>query len=359
MKHLHTPRKLNIFTDAARAGILSILLALGGCSQLPWQVLPTDAGIDQLCKQHRYVTALKVLDTRKRSAPDYEEKRTEILNDLKNYQTELLRQADALIQQQQFAKAEVLIETDRPELPASLELTQFDAQFSAARDRYLQRWLDEVVQLRAPSLAKEHSAYMALLKAASTPELQRVVARHQADVDYFSPLIAKLGSQALAQNDYDKAAQYLTIANQLAPSPLLAHQLKSAEQAIAADKQKQQTNRINTREQRYRELQSALQKSIRDHEFFAARDLLAQTRTLNTHNDELDAMERDLDAAIVTFAKQKIDAGNRQYAEGHIEESLKEWRAANALTPTAELQEKIDKAQKFIDRLEQLRKASR
>lgn len=353
--YLSLPRLLSM----ARTTLMSALLALGGCSQLPWQVLPTDAGIEQLCKQHRYVTALKVLDARKRSAPDYAQQRTAILDELKNYQTELLRQADALVQQQQFAKAEALIEADRAELPASRELSQFDTQFSAARDRYLQRNLDELVQLRAPGLAREHNAYLAVLKAAGTPELQRLVARHQADVDYFSPLIAKLGGQALAQNDYEKAAQYLSIANQLQPSPALAQQLRSAEQAVAAEKQKQQTARANIREQRYRELQNALKKSIQDHEFFAARDLLTQARTLNIHNDELDVLQREIDDATSLFVSQRIEAGNREYTEGHIEEALRNWRAANALAPTAELQEKIDKAQKFIDRLEQLRKPTR
>lgn len=350
------PRSLRKLT--ASAAILSALLTLSGCSYLPWQVLPADASIEQLCKQHRYVTALKVLDARKRNAPDYAQKRDEIFDDLKNYQTELFKQAEALAQQQQFAKAEILIETHRPELPASRELTQFDAQFKAARDRYLQRWLDEAVQLRAPALAREHAAYQALLKAANTPELQRVVARHQADVDYFAPLIANLGSQALAQNDFEKAAQYLAIANQLQPSPALAQKLKSAEQSLAAEKQKQQTARANIREQRYRELQGELQKSIRDYEFLAARDLLTQARMLNTHSDELDALQRELDDTTAVFVSQKIETGNRSYADGRIEEALKHWNAANALAPTPELKEKIDKAQKFIDRLEQLRKTA-
>lgn len=345
--------------NIACATLITALLTLGGCAQLPWQLLPTDINIEHLCKQHRYVTALKVLDARKRSTPDYEQKRAEIFDDLKIYQTGLLQQANALVQQQQFAKAEALIEHNRAELPASQELSQFDAQFSTARDRYVERWLDEVVQQRAPALARAHNAYLALAKAASTPELLGVVSRHEADVAYFSPRIAKIGSHALAQGDHEKAAHYLAIANQLQPSPLLAQQLKSAEQSVTAEKQKQLTARANIREQRYRELRNALQKSISDHEFYAARDLLAQARTLNIHDDELDALQRVLDEAVASFAAQKVETGNRSYADGKIEEALKNWRAANALMPTADVQEKIDKAQKFIDRLEQLRKSSR
>ena len=354
MKRQHAPR-----TFAAPAFVVGITLALGACSHLPWQVLPTDIGIEQLSSQHRFNTALKALDSRKQNTPNYAQKRAAILEDAHRYQTELLQQADALAQQQQFAKAQVLIDADRAELPASPELEQFDAQFNAARDRYIQRWLDELVQLRAPALAKEHSTYQALLKAAAAPELQRVVARHQADVDYFAPLIAKMGSEALTQNDYAKAAQYLSIANQLTPSPMLAQQLKSAEQAIVAGKQKQQVARINEREQRYRDLHSILEKAMQGREFFAARDLLAQAKALNTHSDELDAMQRELDDVIAAFVAQQIDAGNHQYADGHIEAALQSWRAAYALTPTAELKEKIDKAQKFIDRLEQLRQQKR
>ncbi len=358
MTPVHRPPE-NSRNRIVRLALLSLSGMLVACSQLPWQMLPTDTGIEQLRQQHRYVTALKMLDARKRNAPDYAERRAEIFGDSHDYQTELLRQANALVQQQQFAKAEALIEADRAELPVSSELSQFDALFNAARDLYVQRWLDDIVQLRAVSLAKEHNAYQALLKAAGTPELQRVVARHQADVDYFSPLIAGMGSQALAQGDYDKAAQYLGIANQLQPSTTVAQQLKDAEQSLAAEKQKQQTARANIREQRYRELRNALKKSIQDHEFFAARDLLAQARTLNTRNDELDALQREIDEATTVFVSKRIETGNREYADGHIEAALKNWRAANALVPTAELQEKIDKGQKFIDRLEQLRNSGR
>lgn len=341
---------------ATRVFFLSATLVLGACSQVPWQILPNHIGIEQLCKQHRYVTALGALDARKQSTPDYVQKRTAILADAYRYQTELLQQADSLVQQQQFTKAQALIDGARAELPASPELAQFDTRLNATSGIYSQRWLDELVQLRAPALAKEHNVYQALAKDATAPELQRAVARHQADVDYFAPLIAKVGGQALAQNDYPKAAQYLSIANQLTPSSSLAQQLKSAEQAIIAGKQKQQMARINEREQRYRDLHDVLQKSLQEREFFAARDLLGQAKTLNTHSDELDAMQRELDDAIAAFVTQQINAGNRRYADGHIEEALQNWRTADALTPTPEVKEKIDKAQKFIERLHQLQK---
>ena len=337
---------------------LTLTLCLGACSHLPWQVLPTDLGIEQLCEQHRYATALKALDARKKNTPEYAKKRDAITAQARLYQIDLLNKAYALMNQQQFAKAQILMDTDRTELPASKELSQFDEVFSNTRDHYIQRWLDELALVRASGLAREHAAYEALRKAAVTPELQRLVARHQTDVEYFAPLIADAGTAALAQNDYEKAVQLLSIANQLTPSTTLTQQLKTAEQAIAAGKQKQQIARSNEREQRYRELHNVLQKVLDEKDFFAARDLLSQAKALNTHSDELDAMQSELDNAIAEFVAQQKTTGNKHYADGHIEAALQNWRTANALTPTAELQEKIDKAQKFIDRLEQLRKSN-
>lgn len=340
----------------ARTGGFILMLMLGACSHLP---LPPSDSVDDLSKQHRYVTALRTLDAHKQRTPAYAEKRAAIIADASAYQTELLRQANALVKNQQFAQAQMLIDADRAELPASPELAQFDTQFNAARARYIQRWLDELVRLRGPALVREHSAYQALSKAASEPELQRVVALHRAEVDYFAPLLAAMGNGALANNDPAQAVQYLSLANQLTPSAELAQQLKKAQEALIAGKQKKQMARLNEREQRYRDLHDVLQKSLQEREFFAARDLLAQAKALNMHSDELDAMQRELDDAIATFVAQRVDAGDRHYADGHIEEALQHWRTADALTPTSELKEKIDKAQKFIERLQHLQKANR
>jgi hypothetical protein len=66
-----------------------------------------------------------------------------------------------------------------------------------------------------------------------------------------------------------------------------------------------------------------------------------------------------LDDAIAVFVAQHTASGDRHYTDGRIEEALQHWRQADLLVSTPELKEKIDKAQKFIGRLQQLQKPAK
>src|SRR6185312_12029616 len=118
-------------------------------------------------------------------------------------------------------------------------------------------------------------------------------------------------------------------------------QLKTAEQAIVANRQKRQIARTTEREQRYRDLNYALQQSLDQRDFLAARDQLEQARTLGIHSDELDALQKQLDDAIAVFVAQHTASGDRHYTDGRIEEALQHWRQADLLVSTPELKEKI------------------
>jgi|GEM_PF-807277 len=336
---------------------MSAFLLLSGCTTWTPPLSIAGPSVDQLRDEHRYLSALKVLTAQRDKSANYEAERDAIITEARAYQTDLLREARALQQQSQFAKAQELFEASRVELPQSRELDEYAEQFYAARDRYIQRNLDELTRLRAAPLARQHAAYLALQKAAADPELQKVVDRHLRDVDYFAPLIAKVGTQALEQGEYARAKQYLAIAYQLTPSLQLAQQLKSAEQAIAANTQKKQIARLSEREQRYRDLNFALQQSIDQRDFLAARDQLEQARALGIHTDELDAIQKQLDEVIQTFVSLHSDTGDRLYADGRIEDALRHWVQADLLISTPELKEKIEKAHKFIGRLHQLQNA--
>lgn len=335
--------------------LLALLSLTSACSYLSHRH-PTET-VAQLCGEHRYLTALKQLDAQHAHDADYARQRDTVIADARRYQSEVLDNARQLLQQERFSTAQQLLETASAELPPAPELEQFAEQLHTERDRYIQRHLDDLIRWRAMRLVREHSLYLALQQAATDPELKQAIARHQQDVAYFSPLIAKAGLQALDQGEYTRALQYLGVANLLTPSPELAQQLKAAEQAAATSRQKQKIARSTERERRYRDLSYALQQSLDQRDFLAARDQLEQARGLGIHADELDAAQKQLDDAINVFVTQHINSGDRHYADGRIEEALQHWRQAELLRPTPELKEKIEKAQKFIGRLHQLQKA--
>jgi len=334
---------------------LLLLFALAGCVHTPPPSPPPGPDIAELQTQHRYLSALKLLNATARDSADYVSQRDALLAAARAYQAELIGEVRELMQQQQFAQAQEKLALAQIELPISQELEQFSQQLTMAADRYRQRYLEEILQLRSATLLKEQALYNALEKAAGEPELQQLITRQRADNEFFAAQLSQGGARAFAQNEFTKAVQYLGLANQLAPSPALEQQLKRAEQALAASKQKKQTARSTEREQHYRELNAVFLQNLQQLDYAGARMQLEQAKTLGIHGDELEISKEQLDSAIDRFVTQEIDAGNRLYSEGHIEEALARWRRAAVLTPTPQLLERIDKAQRFIDRLEQLR----
>ncbi|MDB6062415.1 MAG: hypothetical protein JWM78_2518 [Verrucomicrobiaceae bacterium] len=336
--------------------ILIALLALTACTPIFKPKPEAKPSFQELSSEHRYISALKVLTAQRSTMPDFDVQRDAILAQARDYENQLMRDVAELAKQQQFIKAMTLIENAQIELPLSREMSQLNEQLATSRERYTQRYLDDLIPQKALELQKEHALYLALQKSAADSELQNAIARHLADVEYFSPLITKAGSQALAQNDFAKAQQLLSIANQLTPSPQIAQQLARAEQTLSNSRKKQQVAQSVEREQRYRDLSNALLQSLQRRDFSTAREQLAQARELNVHTDEMDNAQHLLDNIIANYVVQQVDAGNQFYADGHIEEALRCWHLAEALSPTSDIKEKIDKAQKFIDRLQQLQK---
>lgn len=333
---------------------LSLLLALllAGCFHK--QTLPPAPDVEQLRAQHRYAEALVALDAAQ-NTPDYAQRRNALLADIGEYQARKLDEIGELAKEQQFAEAQRNLAEARKQLPPSNELEQFADNLRTAAERYKQRNLDEIVQLRSSTLSKEQALYRQLQKAADDPALRELIARQQADTDYFAAQLAQLGARAFAQNEFTKAVQYLGQANQLAPSDEVAQQLKRAEQALAASKQKRQTARSTEREQHYREMAAALQQHLQQRDYVAARAQLEQLKGLGIHGDEVEALRVQLDTEITAYVERQIDAGNRLYSDGRLEEALQCWRQAAVLAPSPQLTERMEKAQRFIDRLEQLR----
>jgi tetratricopeptide (TPR) repeat protein len=333
---------------------LLLLLLFAGCKQAP-PPAPPPPDIGQLQSQHRYVTALAALDDTAKTMPDYETRRAQLLEAAGAYQTQLLLELGELVQQHRFTDAQQRLAEQRAELPPADELDRFATNLDNAATRYRQRSLDDIVQLRGAQLLKEQPLYRALEKAANSSELEQLIARNRADTEFFAAHLAQLGARALAQNEFTKATQYLGQSNQLVPSEAVAEQLKRAEQGLATSKQKRQTARSTEREQHYRERSAALQQNMQQGDYVAARAELEQLKSLNLRTEEVEQTQEQLEKAIATFVAQQVDAGNRLYSDGHLEDALRHWRRAAALAPSPQLTERIEKAQKFIDRFEQLR----
>lgn len=308
-----------------------------------------------LREQHQYQTALAALEQQRANNPAYLQQRQELLDAATLYQSQLLQSLRTAMDQKDYANAQKILEAALPQLPPNAELTAFSAEFDRARIRYVQEKLDDLYQLRGEHLLKEQPLYQSLQGFTGDHDLEIAVARYHADAEYFSKLLAAAGALAMQREDYTAALKYLTTANQLHPAAELASAIESSKRANDARRAREKQNRTSEREQRYIKVESALQTTLAKQDFQQARIQLNALRDIGLHLAEVEQYRQHLDEAVDRYVAEQIDAGNKHYAEGHIEEALKNWNNASALQMTPELKERIEKAEKFIQRYENLK----
>ncbi len=311
--------------------------------------------VQRLREQHQYQTALAALEQQRANNPAYLQQRQEVLEAATLYQSQLLQSLRTAMDQQEYARAQKMLESALPELPPNAELAAFSAKFDRARMRYVQDKLDDLYQLRGEHLLKEQPLYQSLQGFTGDHDLEIAVARYQADAEYFSKLLAAAGALAIQREDYTAALKYLTTANQLRPAPELASAIESSKRANDARRAREKQNRTSEREQRYTKAEAALQATLAKQDFLQARIQLNALRDIGLHLVEVEQYRQQLDEAIDRYVAEQIDAGNKHYADGNIEEALKKWNNASALQLTPELKERIEKAEKFIQRYENLK----
>jgi hypothetical protein len=351
-----------IHTGIRRLALLSSLLLLaplllGGCTLLVKPDAPID--IDALRTQHHYVDALDALEQQRATNPDYLQQRQQLLEEATLYQSQLLQSLRTAMDQHDYVTAQQALAQARQQLPANAELKAFNMEFERARDRYVQDKLDDLYQLRGEHLLKEQPLYQSLQGFTGDYDLQIAVARYEADAEYFSKLLAVAGAQAMLREDYVAAQKYLSVAQQLRPSEQLVTAIQEVQRANEARREREKQNRLNEREQRYRKLEATLQQSLDSQDFIPARTQLAALRDIGLHQADVEQYRRRLDDAIARYVAVQIDSGSKHYAEGHIEDALENWRAADALQAIPELKERIEKAEKFIQRYRDLQQEKR
>ncbi|MET0378747.1 MAG: hypothetical protein ABW049_07115 [Spongiibacteraceae bacterium] len=331
---------------------LIVACAVSACS--PTKPAPL-VDVQALRAQHQYLTALTALEQQRASNPAYLQQRQALLEAATLYQSQLLQSLRAAMDQQDYANAQKTLEAALPQLPPNAELTAFSAEFDRARMRYVQDKLDDLYQLRGEHLLKEQPLYQSLQGFTGDYDLQIAVARYQADAEYFSKLLAAAGALAMQREDYAAALKYLTTANQLHPAAEFTSAIEATTRAYDARREREKQNRTSEREQRYKKQENVLQAALAKQDFQQARIQLNALRDIGLHLAEVEQYRRNLHEAVDHYVAEQIDAGNKHYAEGHIEDALKNWNNASALQLTPELKERIEKAEKFIQRYENLK----
>ncbi len=138
---------------------------------------------------------------------------------------------------------------------------------------------------------------------------------------------------------------------------LIAEKEKKTKQVKAQKKQDIQE------QQRKDRIQNKLQKAstlYEKDEFDAARKLLNQVLTEEPANPQAKRLLAQLESRLESHLEHLLKSGDKLYQEGEIEGALGIWKAALRLDPENPLvKEKIERATRVLENLEDLRKAEK
>jgi predicted Zn-dependent protease len=136
--------------------------------------------------------------------------------------------------------------------------------------------------------------------------------------------------------------------------------------AYLLEEQRQNLKKSQTVERAKREMavkhrnQQRLEKAKHLYEtgqFTESRRILQLVLKEHPRNDEANKLLRNVDSRLKGYIENLLAAGDRLYREGEIEGAKATWRAALSIDPQdSRAREKIDRAQRVLDNLENLRK---
>ncbi len=336
--------------------LLPLLLLLGGCA-LRGAMTP-ELSVEELAREHRYNSALAALQQREREADNYREQRRALLAEAREWQRQLLAELDELVARQQFAAAQLKLESAMPELPETPALRRYAAQFYERRNAFTAEQMAALVRVRGESLLREQPYYEKLQGVEGDYQVRDAVERYREDADFYAGKLREAGLRAFEAGDWSDAAALLGTSNRLHPDEFTSTHLASAEAQLRAAQSQEQS------EQRQRE--RALRTTLRTRFDSAMRlgDLERAAAVVSEAGKLSDTgfshqLQQQLARAQQAAAAADIEAGDRFYGDGKVEQALRRWQSAQRYDKSAELQMKIDRAQRLLEHYRELREQSR
>ncbi len=345
----------------------ALLAALSGCTELitiPRAV--DDVRIERWLSEQRYGKVLEVLERRAQAGNelDVEKRLEEVRARAADYDSEQARIATKLLDADKLNKAEEVINMAIGHYPDGPKLQQAAVRLRALRQAKIDALEAQLLLAQADWLAASVPIYERLAKVEpSNLDAIWQAKRMEQEREHVAQRLASLGLTAHASGNKDAAIRYLKTANQLVPSEpvhdVLAHlgkqekrkkeQKKAREEKVANEKRREEAEQLA--QQARKELQHAQLVSARDH--------LDQLQDVDPDFYQLDSLRFRLERAIQTRVASLLRTGDDHYADGRIAEAKRVWEAGLKLAPDdAELLARVERAQRVLTRLRQLREDS-
>lgn len=349
---------------------LIAVLWLVGCAQFYQGPGGRLAQVEALVEQQDFIKAQKLLSDISVDDPDYQAlvtRRRALGPLIEQYEFNRVRESERLRAEEKWPDALQVLDEALKKVPRSEALTSARAEFIAARGL---RQAELQLELNV-LLGRQLPVQTAILEKITALDPERLGNRwqmytHQRQLEDLSDNLLDCGREAIASKN-------LTLANNcLASVPRLtadADKSKEGErlQALVVQKQQQQALRerelaaqradklAQKRAQRLARLKDQYRDLVAAGWWVAARGKLARLHRLSPNDAEVKRWQVELQQQIDSRVSLVIKQGEALYSQGHLHEALRVWQQGAKLDPAnRELQNHIARVERFLEKLDQL-----
>ena len=374
------PGQMNIVKRKLIQLLLILLLpVITGCSGMDTIRLGQDKpeDLDKLLQQHEYARARQL--TSKHAALDTATIQARISNDERAYEQQVHAEALALESGNDLLGAVEVLSAALQKVPHSISLREMRNTIEPERVKQLQTNEQQQLIARAHYILNQQKLYQqqANLEAPSLGKRWEHK-RNNKEALSLAENLQEHGQQALDQNQITLAKTCLQLSQQLNATPevdsMLAHihATEDAHKQVALQETKLAKKKASIKKAKSRKKEQLddrkktatllvkAQQALDNDDLQLTRATVMQVPPSAITDSEVVAVQDKLDQAIDVRVKKLMASGDAQYRADNVLQAVITWTEALSLAPDNRyLRDRVERANKVLSRLEELKRQQR
>jgi tetratricopeptide (TPR) repeat protein len=352
--------------------VLVLLTLLSGCAGMEQLQALQDspADIEQLLEQNEYARIRQLTGRH----PEID---TAVLQDLisareTDYVRTVLAEARELETENDLLGAVQCLSVALQRVPHSDELRTLRLRLEKERIQQLRKNERERLITRANYMLDQQALYQQQANLAQPSLVQRwEIAHQEREAVALSAQLLEHGEYALLQNDLTSAETCLQLSLRLNHTTTAQETLSRLQSLRASQQQvvikkasitqaKRERKIQRSQQQQTKVLLAETQQALEQNKLQVARAAFVKIPHAASNNSEVVAVKDDLHEAVNRHVTGLIAKGDSLYRADNVHEALQNWNEALSLDPENQsVQERIDRANKVLARLEELKRLQR
>lgn len=330
--------------------------------------------IDRLLEQHEYARARQL--TGKHASLDSPEVQIRITRKELAYEQRITAEAQRLESENDLLGAVQLLSAALQKVPHSKSLRELRNTLEPERSRQLRANEREQLIARAKYVLNQQQLYREQANLESPSLAQRWENTHnRKEAKLLSEQLLKHGQQALDRDDMDMTKTCLQLSQALHQTPevdaLLSdiHATEEAQKQVTIEvtklaRKKASVRKENSRKkeqqdekQKTRVLLAETRQALAKDDLQVARATFVQIPSSAITDREVLAIQDNLDHAVDVRVRKLMATGDTLYRRDNVLLAVRTWTKALSLDPdNTELRERVERANKVLARLEELKR---